>query len=223
MIFMFHEDAGKARLTLRGEEFKYLIKVRRHTIGDTIHLRNEKDSSTLYSYTLTHIGPREALLELEKEEQKTIKPTRQLHIGWCIIDPKSVEKVLPSLNEMGVTRISFISCDRSQKNFKIDNKRLYRILRASMQQCGRSEFMHIEFVKSIEEFLKANPQSVVLDFSDAVMPKSADFETVLIGCEGGFSSEERELLAKQRVYRFDTPLVLRSESAALAAAAKVLL
>jgi 16S rRNA (uracil1498-N3)-methyltransferase len=46
---------------------------------------------------------------------------------------------------------------------------------------------------------------------------------VLIGCEGGFSKEERELLQTQEVFRLNTEMVLRSESAVVAVAAKILL
>ncbi|MEO1938944.1 MAG: 16S rRNA (uracil(1498)-N(3))-methyltransferase, partial [Sulfurimonas sp.] len=42
-------------------------------------------------------------------------------------------------------------------------------------------------------------------------------------CEGGFAPSEKELLQKQEVFRLKTPMVLRSESAALAVASKILL
>ena len=50
-----------------------------------------------------------------------------------------------------------------------------------------------------------------------------DFETVLIGCEGGFSQKEKEFLKKQERFRLDTPMVLRSESAVVAVASKIVL
>ncbi|WP_434657462.1 16S rRNA (uracil(1498)-N(3))-methyltransferase [Sulfurimonas sp. NW9] len=51
----------------------------------------------------------------------------------------------------------------------------------------------------------------------------SDFTTVLIGCEGGFSAKEKEFLKNQEVFRLDTPMILRSESAVLAVASKILL
>ncbi len=223
MIFLFSDEAGKNSICLRGEEFKYLIKVRRHNVGDIIGFRNESDLQILHSYAIEEISPREVCLALQKSENSPATLQKHLHIAWCVIDPKSIEKVLPSLNEMGVERISFIYCDRSQKNFRIDQKRLRRILKSSMQQSGRSEFMEFVEYKTLPDFLKKHPKTIVLDFSDDILPAQIDFDTVLIGCEGGFSKEEKELLKTQRVYRFDTPLVLKSESAALAIAAKALL
>ena len=223
MLFLYNEDAGKELLKLRGEDYKYLIKVRRHKSGDQLHFRNEKAPGTLYTYTITDITPRELFLKLQKEETSEILPPKYLHIGWCMIDPKSVEKVLPSLNETGVGKISFIYCTRSQKNFKPDPKRLHRILKASNQQCGRSSFMEFEIYNTLEDFLKEYPDVKVFDFCERVLSQNSGFETVLVGCEGGFSPEEKALLAHKEVFRLDTPFVLRSESAACAVAAKILL
>ncbi|SFV52768.1 Ribosomal RNA small subunit methyltransferase E [hydrothermal vent metagenome] len=223
MIFLFDENTGKESIKIRGENYKYLIKVRRHKEGDILSFRSEDDPSILYHYKLTHLTPREAHFELISSEVKEVKPSHKLHIGWCIIDPKSIEKTLPTLNEIGVDKISFIYCKRSQKNFKIDLKRLKRILKSSMQQCGRSSFMEFAIYNDLQSFLDDYTDVKVFDFCETVLRKETRFENVLIGCEGGFSDEEREILNKQECFKLDTPLVLRSESAACAVAAKILL
>ncbi|MBD3801012.1 MAG: 16S rRNA (uracil(1498)-N(3))-methyltransferase [Campylobacterales bacterium] len=223
MRFLFHDEAGAPEVTLKGEAYKYIVKVRRHGIGDSVAMRHPNKSDMLYTYRLVQNDGRRAELTLESEAPLRIGAARPLHIGWCIIDPKSVEKVLPQLNEMGIARITFITCDRSQRQFKPDFERYKRILEASMQQCGRSEWMGLEIADSLEAFLAANPQTVVLDFTEETLRDTAGIATVLIGCEGGFSEAERTLLASCRTLRFDTPLILRSESAAVAAAAKILL
>ena len=87
-----------------------------------------------------------------------------MHIGWCVIDLKSIEKVLPSLSEIGVNKISFIYCDRSQKNFKVDFVRLERILEASMQQSGRSSFIKFDTYKNIASFIDEHKDTKVFDF-----------------------------------------------------------
>jgi 16S rRNA (uracil1498-N3)-methyltransferase len=92
-----------------------------------------------------------------------------------------------------------------------------------MQQCCRSSFIEFEIFKTLSDFLQNYPQTIVLDFSQEVLPKNCTAENVLIGCEGGFSEKEKELLSTKKVYRFETPLVLKSESAATAIAAKILL
>ena len=223
MLYLFNEHAGKERFSIKGEDFKYLIKVRRHTVGDTLGFRNKEDIKTLHLYKLVDIEPRSATFELLSSEVLEIKAKKELHIGWCLIDSKSVEKVLASLNEVGVSKITFIYCERSQKNFKADFKRYERIIEASNQQCGRTELMEFATCKNIESFIQANPDTKVFDFTDKTLECESDFKTVLIGCEGGFSSKEKEFLKNQEVFRLDTPMILRSESAALAVASKILL
>ena len=223
MRFLFHEEAGAATIVLRGEAFKYLVKVRRHKAGDMVALRHPQHSETLCRYRLAALDGRRVRLELDGCETVRIAAEKRLHMGWCVIDPKSVEKVLPQLNELGVAQITFITCDRSQRQFKTDMPRLRRILEASMQQCGRSEWMRLETAPDLETFIANHPETVVLDFAEAVLEGAEGVETVLIGCEGGFSDAERALLASCRTVRFNTPMILRSESAAAAVAAKVLL
>ena len=179
--------------------------------------------SVLYNYQITDIDARSLSVEKISSSNTEMKSKKSLHIGWCIIDPKSIEKVIPSLNEIGVEKISFIYSDRSQKNFKPDFKRFDRILEASMQQCGRSSYIEFDTCKSIKNFIHDNPQTKVFDFCDNVLSSQSNFDTVLIGCEGGFSQNEKELLSSLEVFRLDTPMVLRSESAVLAVASKIIL
>jgi 16S rRNA (uracil1498-N3)-methyltransferase len=223
MQYLFNDEAGSEALKLKGEAYKYLFKVRRHNVDDVLYFRQREENEVLFKYKVLTLDGRSARLELLSKETKTVKASKYLHIAWCIIDPKSVEKVLPSLNELGVSKITFIFCARSQKNYKIDLKRYERILETSSQQCGRSDNIVFNTAKNIESFIKENPQTVVLDFCDEVLGSDTDVNTVLLGCEGGFSDEERVLFKECKRFRLDTPMILRSESAAMAIASKVLL
>jgi len=222
MLYLYHKEAGEPQLTLTGDEHRYIFKVRRHKIDDILYLRNLKDR-LLYRYLVTYIDKRSVILELQQSRTLEIKASKLLHIGWCVIDPKNIEKVLPSLNEMGVEKITFIYCKRSQKSFKIDFKRLEKILLNSSQQSGRSEMMKLETAEDLETFLKENPTSKMLNFSENRLTSQANIDTVVIGCEGGFHEDEAALFAPENIVGFDTPLVLKSESAVCAVASKVLL
>jgi len=178
---------------------------------------------TLLTYKVTDIQNRTLELSLVSSKEQELKAKLDLHIAWCVIDVKSIEKVLASLSEIGVSKISFISCERSQKNIKIDFKRMDRILEASMQQCGRSTYIEFDTYKSIKDFISEFPQTKVFDFTDKVLDELSNINTVLIGCEGGFSKDEKTFLSSQDVFRLDTPMVLRSESAVMGVCSKILL
>jgi 16S rRNA (uracil1498-N3)-methyltransferase len=222
VLYLYHKEAGASTLTLTGDAHRYLFKVRRHKAEEQLHLRNLEDGY-LYTYEVVSIDKRSVVLSLHDQRQLEIKASRSLHIGWCIIDPKNIEKILPSLNEMGVEKITFIYCKRSQKSFKPDFKRLEKILLNSSQQSGRSIMLQLDVMESLEAFLDKYPQSYMLNFSQSSVSAKEDISTIVIGCEGGFHEEEVSLFPTEKIVGFETPLVLKSESAVCAAASKILL
>ena len=222
MLYLYHKEAKQAQLTLTGDEHRYIFKVRRHKADDLLYLRNLEDGY-LYEYKVITIDKRSVILDLQSTQELSVKAKQSLHIGWCVIDPKSIEKMLPSLNEMGVEKITFIYCKRSQKSFKPDFKRLEKILLNSSQQSGRSEMMKLEMADTLEDFLVKYPQSKMLNFSENNFISNTELDTIVIGCEGGFHEDEAALFDEKNIVGFDTPLVLKSESAACALASKVLL
>ena len=222
MLYLYHKDASKPQLTLLGDEHRYIFKVRRHKVDDTLYLRNLEDG-LLYRYLITYIDKNSVRLELQESQTLEVKAKVPLHVGWCIIDPKNIEKVLPSLNEMGVEKITFIYCQRSQKSFKVDFKRLEKILLNSSQQSGRSEMMNLDTAEDLESFVKANPESKMLNFSENKLDTQDHIATIVIGCEGGFHEGEVALFKPENIIGLDTPLVLKSESAVCAVASKLLL
>ncbi len=222
MLYLYHKEASQLQLTLTGDEHRYIFKVRRHKADDLLYLRNLEDDF-IHEYKVTTIDKRSVILTLQSSQELRVKAKQSLHIGWCVIDPKNIEKILPSLNEMGVEKITFIYCKRSQKSFKPDFKRLEKILLNSSQQSGRSEMMKLEMVDDLKSFLEIYPQSKMLNFSENNFISNTEFNTIVIGSEGGFHEDETALFKEENIVGFDIPLVLKSESAACAVASKILL
>ena len=219
MQFLYYPDTSDT-VILSGEAHKYLFKVRRIKKDEIIKIRNLKDDY-LYHYKIKEINKKEAVLILDKKELKPQKPSKFFHLAWCMIDPKNIEKTLPTLNEMGVGKISFIYCDFSQKNFKLKLDRLKKILINSNQQCGRSDIMEIEIIDSSKEFFEKYPQFTALDFDGEKIKCDKRYSNpFLIGPEGGFSESERKYFIQK--IKFDS-FILKSESAACAISAKILL
>ena len=222
MQYLHHKEAGEESLLLKDDAHRYIFKVRRHRKGESIALRNLKNE-TIYYYKIAQLDKKEAYLLLENSETLAIKAKKKLHIGWCVIDPKSIEKLLPTLNEIGVESITFIYCKRSQKSFKLDFTRFEKILLNSSQQSGRSEMMRLDVVESLELFVEQYPNSVALNFSDNFLENGSDIETIVVGCEGGFADDEISMFDKEHIVGLDSPLILKSESAVCAVACRVLL
>jgi len=223
MQFTFDINSGNEFLEISDDTYKYLIKARRHKINDEIYFRNLKDN-LIYLYKLNSINRRTASFNLISQEEKIIQNDNKLHIAWCLVDPKTIEKYLASLNELGVDKITFVYCEYSQKNFKLNFEKLKKILINSSSQCGRSSIIKLEVINSLEEFLEENENVYFLDFSKtSIDDKKTDIKTLVIGCEGGFSQDERFTFNKDNIVGFKSNIILRSETAILSAAAKILI
>ena len=223
MQFTYDVNCGDDFLNISDDTYKYLIKARRHKINDEIYFRNLNDD-LIYLYKLLSINRRTAEFKLLSKEKSIVGNVKKLHLGWCLVDPKTVEKHLASLNELGVEKITFISCEYSQNNFKMNFEKLNKILINSSSQCGRSDIIKLENSNCLEEFLAKNKESYFLDFSNTNLEsKKDDIKTLIIGCEGGFSDDERFTFNKDNIVGFNSSLILRSETAIISASAKILI
>ncbi len=216
MKFFFHKDAREHLLLVEGELYLHIFKSRRTSASTFITMRNMQDDR-LYSYKCIQIDKKKALLELVDSINLPQVPLYPLHIILALIDTKYFEKILPMLNELGTKKITLFKSQYSQNNFKVDMQRSYKIAINSSQQCGRSDYVQIEEMNDLQEVLKAYPQSLFFDFGGIPLHnvKLNMIPSVIIGPEGGFSKNEKEL--SQHFMRVSTAesIVLKSETAAV--------
>lgn len=217
MQFLYHAEAGKESLKLKGEEFTHL-KARRVKENDELALRNLEDDF-IYHYKISNLQRNSCVLDFLN---KTLKPSPKsaLNLALAVIDVKILEKTLPFLNELGVANLHLVFTEFSQRNFKLDFKRLDKIIISSCEQCGRSHKMQIQNYKNVQEFNQVFPNAILIDFEGEY--KEFDKNKVyFIGPEGGFSQKEKQLF-KEKI-RLKSPNILKSQSAIIAVASKILL
>jgi len=228
MQFFYEKQAGEKQILLESEAYRYLIKARRHRQNDIITLRNLEDFYS-YSYKLTNISKKTAILELQnsKKDEKSKNENQDFSLALMITNPKELEKTLPFLNEFGLGKLIFVYGDYSQNNFKIDLEKFNKILLSSCMQSGRTSLMKFEFYKNIEEYLTTYPQSYCLNFSkyrlDDKLKKQESIKTILLGPEGGFSKKELAFFSEDKILGLDTTNILRAQSASICVCAKILL
>jgi 16S rRNA (uracil1498-N3)-methyltransferase len=222
MQFTYHINSGDQTLTIDGDLHKYLFKVRRHDKDKNIFFRNLIDNN-IYEYKVDIIDKRKTTLTLFNFEEKIIQSNKSLHIGWCVIDPKSIEKQIASLNELGVEKITFIYCEYSQYKYKVNLDKLEKLLINSSQQSGRSNLIILKESNSIEDFISDNPNSYMFNFSSNHIDNLKDnIDTIILGCEGGFSEDEVLSFDKTKIVGISSDIILRSETAAVTIASKLL-
>lgn len=216
MQFLYQIEAGKQELTLEDEAFHYVFNVRRKKADNNhLTLANMQDS-TLYKYRILKVEKKKALLDLI--DSNTIEQTsNNTHIIQSIIDMNEFYKTLPYLNELFVEKITFFYSDFSQRNEKINIEKLNKILINSSMQCGRMSIMKLEILNNLQEVLDCNKDAIALDFN-ANQCNIKSYNSFIIGPEGGFSKNEKEVL-KDRSFGINNPLIMRSKTAAIFVAA----
>ncbi|EOZ2161226.1 16S rRNA (uracil(1498)-N(3))-methyltransferase [Campylobacter coli] len=217
MQFLYHKQAGEEILKLKGEEFAHL-KARRIKENEILSLRNLEDDF-IYEYKISNLDRNSCLLYFLHKHFKS-HPQSELDLALAVIDTKILEKTLPFLNELGVKKLHLVFAEFSQRNFKLDFERLEKIIISSCEQCGRSHKMQIQSYKNIQEFSKVFPDAVLVDFEG----EAKEFDKTrlyFIGPEGGFSPKEKQMFKEKICLK--VPNILRSQSAAIAVAAKILL
>ncbi len=58
LIYVAFDDAGRETLSIKGDLYKYLVKVRRHQEGDKLTFRSNKNLAIAYTYVVESIDPR---------------------------------------------------------------------------------------------------------------------------------------------------------------------
>lgn len=222
MQFIYHKDSSQEVLKIDGELHNYIFKVRRHDKEKSLYFRNLVDDF-IYEYQVEYLDKKIATLHLISKEVKIITSTKKLHIGWCKIDFKNIEKVIASLNEIGVDKITFIECEYSQRNISLNFEKLEKLLHNSSSQSGRSDIIKLEYSKSLDEFLTLYPNSYMFNFSDKNISDEKDnIETIVLGCEGGFSQKEIAKFSSEKIVGINSDIILRSETAVITIASKIL-
>ncbi len=217
MQFLYHKQAGEEILKLKGEEFAHL-KARRIKEDEILSLRNLEDDF-IYDYKISNLDRNSCLLYFLNKHLKP-HPHSELNLALAVIDTKILEKTLPFLNELGVANLHLVFTEFSQRNFKLGFERLEKIIISSCEQCGRSRKMQIQSYKNIQEFSKSFPDAVLVDFEGEI--KEFDkTQLYFIGPEGGFSPKEKQIFKEKICLK--VPNILRSQSAVVAVAAKILL
>ena len=151
---------------------------------------------------------------------------------WLIFAPIKLFRlniIIQKAVELGVSK--FVPCKTEFSNFdKLNYKNLELNAIEAAQQCERLDIPKIEKIINLDALIKELPDDravVFCDESDTNLPSIYDELrlnlnnyskwSVIIGPEGGFSNEERELIKKQKnVLRVTLgSRILRSDTAAI--------
>ncbi len=208
------------------ERIHQWLRVFRFGPGDKVVLLD--DTGLEFEAEFSAITPGAATLQINQVRENTKVPAQEVFLFQSLIKSDKFEWVLQKGTELGVSRFMPILADRSEKK-AINFERSKKIIVEASEQCGRGRLPKLyEGMKLEESFGLYDAKSIVFH-PDAPRFDKRDFIAdkhlaVFIGPEGGWSDREMDLFKNKNVPVFSfSPLILRSETAAIAISSLILL
>lgn len=215
----FVPEVRKGRAELVGEDAKHLTRVLRVEPGQLYQI---SDNQSLYLAEVTHASKGTVEFEV-KEKQETPEAPPPTILCAALIKFDHFEWMIEKATELGVTRIVPVETVRSERGLeKAAMKRMERwrrIALESSQQCRRVLLPEIDEPAALKDVV--NTEADCRWFADeeggsAPGCAGGSSAAVLIGPEGGWTDEEREMAAGWTRVSLGRN-ILRAETAALAA------
>lgn len=218
-------EAGEV-LIADPEKTHQWLHVFRFGKGDQVILLD--NSGTEYLSEFTALSVAAATLKILSAQQNTNMPPQEVFLFQALIKSDKFEWVLQKGTELGVSRFVPILADRSEKK-GINLERSKKIVVEASEQCGRGNLPVLSEAKKLEEALDLCGANTIAFHPDAPRFDKRDFTdkkqlAVFVGPEGGWSDREIGLFKEKKVPVFSfSPLILRSETAAIAISSLMLL
>lgn len=219
LFYVPHGNIELPYLTLTGQEANHASKVLRYRAGDQIHATD--GSGTLFTAEVEALSRDSVVLRVidtQTEEQET--PRISLCVG-LIKKRDRLEFAVEKAVELGVNEIILFRGRHSQKE-KVRTDRLEATALSAMKQSLRYYLPAIHIESSLVEVIDKHGEESDIIMADettdstALHNLSAQKQLLIVGPEGGFSKEERELLKKRHGIPYSLGKKrLRTETAAI--------
>jgi 16S rRNA (uracil1498-N3)-methyltransferase len=176
-----------------------------------------------------------AALRISKELPRPAPRALDVWLAQAVVKGDKLDLVAQKATELGVSRILLVDSRRSVVKLDLSRakaraERLRRIAQQAARQCGRGDVPKVDGPLSLEGLgaeLEPDRRALLLDAEERELrlsqaARGASRLCLVVGPEGGFDPEERDRAAAAGMLRVSLgPLVLRTETAGLAALAVV--
>lgn len=203
----------------------YLANVMRQGPGDAISVFNGSDGA--WRARLTHVAKRQIEVEVEMQIAPQVDPP-DLWLLFAPIKKARTDFIVEKATELGVARIQPV-ITRFTNAERVRTDRLTAHAIEAAEQCGGTHVPEVAAPQPLERLIAKWPPERQLMFCDETRTAAPASETlaraqrgkwsILIGPEGGFSTEEASAL---RAMPQTTPVtlgprILRADTAAVTA------
>ena len=230
-LYVAERLAAGAELQLAEEAARYLGRVLRLRVGDTLNVFNGDDGE--WSATISRFGKDRVSLAVHEVVANATEPGLKIHLVQGISRGERMDFVVQKATELGVKRITPVLSEYGV--VKLDSARAEKrrehwqgVASSACEQSGRTRPPLVDAPTSLNAWFGSRTDKADTDLilrpgaTTALASLAAPITKVclLIGPEGGFSNKEYE---DASVAGFSAvslgPRVMRTETAALAAIA----
>lgn len=191
-------------LTLDSAESLHLVRVMRVAEGSEVFLTNGRGE--VYSSVLEKADTRGAVLQVKELHRSDDKPKVVLAMG--MLKGKAPEEVVEICSQYNLAEIVWLKTAHSQVPAKAEfGKLLQRMEQKSLvalKQARKTWLTRISGPVDFAEWVENQTGQLVLldEQGESSFPNDAGETTLLVGPEGGFSDEEKQMLISRNAALF---------------------
>lgn len=207
------------------EESFHLKKVLRGKIGDKIKVF---DGEKRWLCEIAGFEKGRVILKPLKEFEKN-NPSLRINLFFPFIERKSFEYVIKTSTEAGVFSITPIITEYTQRHFIFDindkKERIYDIVKSAIKQSERDSFPIINNPENINNIFNEKESFFIMSYEKIhgrlfnvkdVINMAGDNINIVVGPEGGFSSNDLEFTERENIYPVKiSDNVLRTETVSI--------
>jgi 16S rRNA (uracil1498-N3)-methyltransferase len=217
-----------ATIPLGREQANHLLNVLRFEKGDPVLVFNGRDGE--WRAQVTGTGKRDSALRIDERMREQPSPN-DLHFLFAPLKHARLDYMVQKAVEMGASLLQPVITQHTRVT-RVNTERMRANVVEAVQQCGVLTLAQVEEPAPLARAVDRLDAERLLVFCDedaevrdpvAVLKAAPPHRglALLIGPEGGFSEQERELLLRRpNVLRLSLgPRILRADTAAVAALA----
>ena len=217
----------KIPIKLENKQVHYLINVMRKKIDDSILVFNSVNGEFLAK--ISEIYKNTIIIDIIKKT-RDVKVENDIWLLFAPVKKSPTEYIVQKATELGVSKIIPVITERSiTKNLNL--KRMQDIAIESSEQCERITIPEVCAIKKLKDLIPNWDNDRIIFFCDETIRNNdvvkidfqnlstTSFGAILVGPEGGFSTNETNYLREKKFIRpIDLgPRILRSDTAVIAA------
>ena len=217
----------KSPVKLENKQVHYLINVMRKKIDDSILVFNSVNGEFLAK--ISEIYKNTIIIDIIKKI-RDVKIENDIWLLFAPVKKSPTEYIVQKATELGVSKIIPVITERTiTKNLNL--KRMQDIAIESSEQCERITIPEVCAIKKLKDLIPNWDNDRIIFFCDETIRNNdvvkidlknlstKSFGAILVGPEGGFSTNETNYLREKKFIRpIDLgPRILRSDTAVIAA------